>query len=217
MLTSGLGGRAPLVLVLLLLLGCAAYAKETATPMYTFPFTADGKAIRLEVYPLFAKGQGLDFLDHRVTPQGNTLLGHQGRDRYLLYSTDLGQTWTQIPNSLRLRSLMPFGPAFITDASDILYPAEKIELLDLHGNVLSTVPGARYCWHGNMGVGQRGSTIIFAEYATYSDAREQQVFRSADAGQTWRVVFRQAASKAARPQIDHFHLCQPDPYFPGHW
>lgn len=193
---------------------------EAAPPLLSFEFALPGshRSLHLHAWPVFVNGAVVDFLDHRVGKGVNILLVRNQADRHLYYSTDMAKTWIRIPTDAR----PAFERGFITDEWNVLvWGRGQIRLLDMRGSVLATCAGGQYPWHGNWSIGQAGSTIMWAEYASGKELEEKglklKVFRSQDGGRTWAVVFQQPAGRAGDAQIDHFHMVQPDPYRPHHW
>jgi hypothetical protein len=199
--------------VILFAASCSAVNAPAPSTVPLYSFTVPGEpALHLDIFPVFVNGRPPRFFDHRVDQHTNLLLA-VGSGGYLYYSTDMARTWTKVPDSARA----VWHEGFVTEQRNLLlWDGHQIQLLDLEGKVLATHADAPYPWHGSEGIGQRGSTILYAEYSV-RQAKELRVFRSADQGKTWSVVFRQFTDMSDTPQIRHFHLVQPDPYHPGHW
>jgi hypothetical protein len=203
-----------LLAVALFAASCSAVnapAPSTA-PLYSFTIPIK-PALHLDILPVFVNNGAADFYDHRVDKDTNLLLVRNARDGYLYYSTDMARSWVKVPDSARIR----WRKGFVTEQKNLLlWDGQKIYLLDLNGKNLAIRDDAPWMWHGSEGIGQRGSTILYAEYSV-REAKMHRVWRSEDAGRTWKVVFRQFTDMSDTPQIKHFHLVQPDPYHPGHW
>jgi len=192
----------------------AGLAASDPPPALTFQ-TALGRTLQLYIEPVFINGASAVFLDHRTSNGLNILLASNAVDRSLYYSTDMARSWTNIPNTDRRQ----YRRGFVTEDGNLLLwdrQTYRMDLCDLQGNVLGTHTDAPLPWHGSWGIGQAGSTILYAEYAD-TPVQEVRVFRSEDGGKTWAVVFSQRGPASEKPQVRHFHTVQPDPFFPHHW
>jgi len=185
--------------------------RGAAGPIYSFSLPS-APDVTLEMSPAFINHVGAEFLDHRTSDGPNILLARSYGDHGIYHSTDMGETWTRIPTP---GENYPRG--FVTgEGCVLLWNGHQLHLRTLRGKLLATQPDAPWPWLGSWGIGQAGSTIMYAEYSVFQ-AKELRVFRSGDGGRMWSVVFRQTTDMSDNPQIRHFHLVQPDPYYPNHW
>jgi len=172
--------RAVLTVALLALAAGLTVASEDPTPPIFSYCLAPPLSFTLEIRPLLLGGKGVQLLHHRADKRLNMLLVSSFLDRSLYYSSDMGRSWTRVPDSSR----WAWRAGFVTEEGNFLvWEGHEVRLLDRAGKVLATQPDAPHIWHGSEGIGQAGRTIIYAEYSV-RQAEEVRVFRSQDRGRT---------------------------------
>jgi SAM-dependent methyltransferase/tetratricopeptide (TPR) repeat protein len=166
----------------------------------------------LSFTPVFIEKKPSQFLCHRYLQDENVVMA-LGNERHSVFiSKDIGLTYTDI---LKVDHTL-FKHGFITnDLCLLLWRSDKLlELYDQQGMLLSSsvmpLP-----WHGSSGIGQSGSVIMFGEYT--AKATLLHIRRSVDGGRSWSIALTVRGTEAIDPEIRHFHIVQPDPYYPGHW
>jgi hypothetical protein len=82
-------------------------------------------------------------------------------------------------------------------------------------DVIKSIKTGGYSWLGNWSIGESKGVIIYAEYGGNVD--HFSVWRSEDDGESWQKVFTKKARGSSESEIRHFHVVQPDPYYPGTW
>ena len=203
---------------------------------------ADRIVFEMSVPPIPGSLSCCDFAEHVFDPAsgestGQVIILGQGR---IGASDDLGQTWLRIePHGFEKTF---FTNSFTTGSGRHIVQARGWQGLNdteapepHHGQLfvfspkwelLAVTKAGDAHWHGSASIGERGGTIIFADYydnlAKYdpkfksssltSKVRPCAVWRSRDDGVTWKKVFEQDISS-----IRHFHTVAADRFERGVW
>lgn len=166
------------------------------------------------------------FVDRLLLENAFDWRSHQGtsavtatdsRREHLFWSNDLGEHWTEVevtstdrPHRWRIAFTTMRGTHLVwNDATQQVHrfsPDWKTEGIVSIGD---------YPWHGSWSIGQQGDVIMFGEYAFA--AERLHVWRSTDDGVSWSQALSLSGTGSENPEIRHFHVVQPDPYYPGSW